>query len=405
MKKYIAGILLMSGVATGFAQNSHKVDFALGNGLNISLNNNKHHFKIGGYIQTGGSYNEVKDLDPEWKFDVKKAYLNFSGGLQNDKFTFLLQMDFAKNYPLLDAWMAYNPTKYLSISAGQKQSISGTRSMMFNDEALALGNRSLVDRTFFGSGRELGVFIESRIPVRGVGFDLGVAVTSGDGINSFGSSASDFDLGGLKYSARGTFYPMGFFAPGNELTDTDFAREKSPKLLIGGAYSYNQGASDAIGEGHGNFQLFDKTGKGAYPDYIKMSFDVMFKYQGFTFLGEYVDSWARNLNGLYTAATPGANLQPKQIADYLVLGSGVSAQAGYLFKKNWAVDFRYSYIFPEWSEKSTLIQKTNAYRVGVAKYFIDNRLKLQLAGSYEQYNQLSKNDRMVSVELNAHIVF
>lgn len=405
MKKYIAGMLVMTSVAGGFAQSSNKVDFELGNGLNISLNNNKHHFKIGGYIQTAGQYSEVKELNPEWRFDVNKALLNVSGGLQNDKFTFLLQMDFAKNYPLLDAWMAYNPTKYLSISAGQKQSISGTRSMMFYDEALALGNRSLVDRTFFASGRELGIFVESRIPVKNVGFDLGVAVTSGDGINSFGSSASDFDLGGLKYSARGTFYPMGFFAPGNELTDTDFAREKSPKLLIGGAYSYNQGASDAIGEGHGNFQLFDKNGKGAYPDYIKMSFDVMFKYQGFTFLTEYVDAWARNLNGLHVAASTDTYLQPKQIADYLVLGSGVSAQAGYLFQKNWAVDFRYSYVFPEWNEKNALIQKTNAYRVGVAKYFIDNRLKLQLAGSYEQYSQQMKNDRKVSVELNAHIVF
>lgn len=405
MKKYIIALCLIATSAGMHAQKENQVDFRLGSGLNVRLNNNKYHFNIGGYVQTGGQYQEVKELDSEFRFDVRKAYLNFSGGMLDDKLTFLLQMDFAANYPLLDAWMAYKPCRYLTVSAGQKQSISGTRSMMFYDQALALGNRSLLDRTFFGSGRELGLFLESRIPMGTMGLDLGVAVTTGDGINSFGSSSTDYDLGKLKYSARATFFPLGFFAPGNDLTDTDFAREQTPKLLIGGAYSYNQGVSNSIGEGHGDFQLYNKYGKAAYPDYIKMSADMMFKYKGFTFLAEYVDAWARNLNGLHLAATPGAYLQPRQIADYLVLGSGFSVQTGYLCRKNWALDLRYSYIFPEWKEKQDLIKTTHAARAGVAKYFIDNRLKLQVAGSYEQYTDLLKNDRMMTVELNAHIVF
>ena len=405
MKKYIVGLCLMAASSGAYAQKENQVDFQLGNGLNIRLNNNKYHFKISGYIQTGGQYQEVKELDEEFRFDVRKAYLNFSGGMLDDKLTFLLQMDFASNYPLLDAWMAYEPCRYLKITAGQKQSFSGTRSLMFNDQALALGNRSLIDRTFFRTGRELGLFFESRLPLGSMGLDLGIAATTGDGINSFGSSSTDYDLGKLKYSARATFFPLGFFAPGNDLTDTDFARESTPKLLVGGAYSYNQGASNAIGEGHGDFQLFNRYGKVAYPDYIKMSADLMLKYRGFTFLAEYVDAWGRNLDGLHVSATPGAYLQPTQIADYLVLGSGVSVQSGYLFKKNWAIDARYSYLFPEWKEKQSLIKTTNAFHAGVAKYFIDNRLKLQIAGSYEQYRDLTKNDRMMTVELNAHIVF
>lgn len=405
MKKYIAGLLTLAATQGAIAQNPNEVDFRLGNGLNITLNDKKHHFKIGGYIQTFGQYEEVKELDHEWRFDVRRAFLNFSGGINHDKFTFLLQVDFARNYPLLDAWVAYNPCRYLSISVGQKQSFSGTRGMMFDDMALALGNRTLVDRTFFDSGRELGIFVESRFPLGTTGIELGAAVTSGDGLNSFGGNATDFDLGGLKYSVRGSLFPLGFFSSGNDLTDTDFAREKSPKLQIGGAYSYNQGASNRIGEGHGNFELYNRYGKAAYPDYIKLSADLMLKYRGFTFLAQYVDAFARNLDGLHIAPSAGAFLQPKQIAEYLTLGSGVSVQAGYLFKKNWAIDARYSAILPEWKEKQQLIQTTNAVRAGVAKYFIDNRLKLQLATTYERYNDLAKNDRRFAMELNTHIVF
>lgn len=404
MKKYILS-LLFGSLAVGLTAQESKIDFRLGNGLNIDLNKGKHHFNIGGYIQAGGTYEEVKDLDPEYRFDINRAYLNFSGGLNHDKFTFLLQMDFVRSYPLLDAWMAYNPTNYLTFTVGQKQSFSGTRSMMFNDQALALGNRSLVDRTFYGTGRELGIFAETRLPIKKTGIELGLAVTTGDGINSFGSSATDFDLGGLKYSAHATFYPMGFFSPGNDLTDTDFAREQTPKLLIGGSYSYNQGASDAIGEGHGNFTLYNKYGRTAYPDYIKMSLNLMLKYRGFTFLTEYVDAWARNLDGLSVAPTAGSELKPTQIADYLVLGSGFNVQSGYLFAKNWAVDFRYSHIFPEWKDKQELLKTTNAYRFGVAKYFVDNRIKLQLVGSLEDYTLLNTQNKAFTVGINTHIIF
>lgn len=403
MRKIV--ILLFASIAIGLFAQESQTSFRLGNGLNIELDKGKHHFNIGGFVQVGGLYSELKDTDPEYRFDVNRAYLDLTGGFFYDRLSFKLQMDFTRSYPLLDAWVAYNPIKNLSISVGQKQSISGTRSMMFYDEALALGNRSLVNRTFYNTGRELGIFVESRLPVKSTGFDLGVAVITGDGMNSFGSSSTDFDLGGLKYSAHATFYPMGFFSPGNHLTDTDFAREKSPKLLIGGSYSYNQGASDAIGEGHGNFTLYDEYGRAAFPDYIKMSMNLMFKYRGFTFLTEYVDAWARNLNHLYVDGAATAKLQPKQIADYLVLGSGLSAQAGYLFPKNWAIDLRYNYIFPEWSEKSSLINKTHGVRFGVAKYIIDNRLKIQLVGSYENYSELTEKNKQFTMGINTHIVF
>lgn len=406
MKKSVLLFVMMWLVATSYAQtDGNQADFQLGKGLNISLENGKHHLNIGGYLQLDGTYAKSENEESESRFGVKRAYFSLGGDYLNDKFGFLLQMNFADSYPLLDAWMSYKPVESLTVTVGQKQSFSGPRSMMYADYDLNLGDRSLAAQTFFATGRELGLFLETRQALGSLGLDLGVALTSGDGRNSFGSSSSDFDLGGVKYSARTSLYPLGFFSRNNEFSGTDFAREASPKLALGFAYSYNDGASHPIGEGHGDFNLYDKDGKIDYPAYQKISADILFKYSGFSLLAEYVNAVGDRLEGLYTAPSVNSKLQPTQIADYLTLGNGLNVEAGYLFRSNWAVDLRYSTVMPEWSEKTKLIEKTNEYTAGIARYVIDNRLKLQLTGSYRDRpdNQLSGHS--LQVQFTAHVLF
>lgn len=406
MKRILFVLLFGLITAVGYSQkNDTNINMELGKGLNISMDDGKQNIKIGGYIQLDGVYNEVKGMPSQQRFGVRRAYLDFGGRFYNDKLSFFTQFDFSDAYPLLDAWVGYHPFKFLTIAAGQKQAFSGPISMTFEDNALVLGDRSLAFNTFFTSGRELGVFLMSRLPINSFGADLGVAVTSGDGRNSFGSSSIDYDLGGFKYTGRATVYPLGYFSKGNELTDTDFAREKSVKLSVGGTYSYNVGVSDKIGEGHGNFNLYDADGNPAFPDYQKISADVMLKYNGFTVLGEFINATGANLNGLYTRPQPNAQLLPRQIADYLVLGNGFNFQAGYFFRNSWAVDLRYSTIVPEWKDNISLIAETRSYTTGIAKYFTDNRLKLQLAVSYIDYRQATVNNRRFIGEIIAHVVF
>lgn len=406
MKKIITLGACLCMVTAAMAQNkANNINFELGNGLTVDMNNGQHQLKLGGYIQTEAAYNWISDDNSEKRMGVRRAYFNLGGKFMNDKLSFLLQMNFADSYPLLDAWIAYKPWKQFSVTVGQKQSFSGTRSMMFYDYALAMGERSLSDRTFFGSGREFGLFLESQFLMwEKVGIEVDAALTSGDGRNSFGSS-TDYDHGGLKYSGRISVYPLGFFAPGNDLTDTDFAREQTPKLVVGGAYSYNDGTSNPIGEGHGDFEMYNAEGKARYPDYQKMSLDMMMKYRGMTLLAEYTNAIGAGLKGLYTAPNPNAPLEPRQIANYLALGNGYNFQAGYLFPKNWAVDVRYSFVRPEWSDNQTQIKKSNSIGAGVAKYFIDNRLKVQLLGFYKDYPDLTTKNKEVSIQLLAHIIF
>lgn len=369
-----------------------------------SDNGNK--IRIGGFLDVSAYHTEVKNANSENGFDITHADLSVEGNLLNNKLGFFLQADFANSDPLLDAWVAYRPVKNLKISIGQKQSITDTRQMLMLDQGQAFNERSFVSRTFFKTGRELGIFIEERIPIRNVGFDIGVAVTSGDGRNSFGSSSTDSDCGGLKYGGRISFYPLGFFAPGNENVFNDFARESSPKLSIGGAFSYNDGTSSPVGEGHGDFTLYNGKGEKSYPDYRRISADILFKWNGFSLLADYINTSGTSLNDLYLDPDGVSKLQPRQIADYLALGNGFDIQAGYVFPKMWALDASYSMVRPEWDEKTSVVKRADNIEAGVSKYFVGNSIKLQLATEYTHYkHSFGEPYKNFTVKFNLQLVF
>lgn len=390
MKKIFAAVV---GVACALGVNAQTIgneSFSqLKDGLlDIDLGK-ENKVRFGGYMQGAVFYKDVKNGSSEYGFDVDHAYLNMQGSFLNDKLGFFVQADFVDAYPLLDAWVSYKPFSFLKISAGQKQTFTNGREMMFLDQGLAFGSRSVVSESLSRTGRELGLFAESRIPIGAMGVDLGVAVTSGDGRNSFGSSSTDSDKGGLKYGGSATVYPLGFFTSGNELVFNDFIRESSPKLAIGASYSYNEGASEAVGEGHGAFAMYDANGREAYPDYRKLAANVLFKWNGFSFLGEYVNTTATGLDGLYTLASDlDSKLRSQQIADFLALGNGYTLQAGYLFKSLWAIDVNYGRVKPEWEETdSSALRKVQSIKGGVSKYFLNNTFKLQLMGEYKSFKK------------------
>ena len=213
--------------------------------LNLKLGNTSNSVRIGGFISADGHVTEVKNDNNENGFNVGHAFFNIEGSFLNDKLGFFLQTDFSLNYPLLDAYATWKPVPNLVLTAGQKQTFTNSRDMMLRDQMTSFGaQHSHMSRAMNETGRELGLFVEYRLPVKYAGLDLGIAVTSGDGRNSFGSSSTDSDKGGLKYGARATFYPLGYFHNSGELVFHDFARESTPKIAIGGAFSYNRGASN-----------------------------------------------------------------------------------------------------------------------------------------------------------------
>jgi hypothetical protein len=362
----------------------NKVSFNVGSGLNFSLNDNQYQFNLGGFVQPSFMSSKADGLDRINEFNSRRSYLHFSGNAVKEKVSFLFQLDYSLQEPLLDAWIAYHPQESTTITIGQKQTFLNNREMMYREDRLQFTNRSFLSTNFSETGREFGVFVSSKFGDK-FGIAPMLAVTSGDGRNSFGANSRDTDLGGIKYGGRLDLYPLGFFKPRNDLTSTDLEREEKLKFVLGFAGSQNIGASNAVGEGHGNYILYDVNGENNYPDYVQIYADILLKYQGFSLLAEYVNASASNINETYIDANATQILAPTQISDFLTLGDSFNVQVGYVTVSGFSFDARYENRTQEFvTNVSSVLQSANATTFGLSKYFVGNSLKVQ--SSYSNYN-------------------
>lgn len=375
----------------------------LGTGIKFDLNEGEYQFKISGMVQPSWQYAKPDGRDATHILSSKRTYLNFSGSGLNEKVSFFVQANFSAARPLLDAYVAYHPTKSWTVSVGQRRTFTNNREMWYDEDKLQFTDRGFLSQTFSNTGREFGLFLEGKI---GSQFVIApqLALTSGDGINSFGENANDVDLGGLKYGGRLDIYPLGEFSEGNAGFTADLKHEQSPKILVGLAGSLNNGASGSKGESHGDFMFFDNLKKRKLPNYQKLSADLLVKYKGFSFLGEYMNATAANLNGTFLDSTAApVLLRPGQISNYLVLGNAISLQAGYVTKSGYALDLRYETLDPEFKEQAlSVLQQKTATTVGLTKYFKENNLKLQAALSNRQFQNVGAT---LQAELMMQIVF
>ena len=136
------------------------------------------------------------------------------------------------------------------------------------------------------------------------------------------------------------------------------SREPKPKLSIGVTYDYNDRAVRQRG------QLGDFLP--AQRDLETIFVDAYLKYNGFSSLVEYanktspdgaviLDGSGNFVNAFYT-------------------GSGISYQAGYLFRNNFEIAGRYTNVIPE---KVTRRNENTQYTLGVSKYIVGHSLKIQ----------------------------
>lgn len=378
----------------------HQVHFELGSGLNFSFNDSSYLFRISGMVQPYIGVSQAEGEKTEQFFNSRRSYLNFYGTAVKEKVEFFMQFDYSRQDPLLDAWVGYRPFTGFNIVMGQKQNIANNREMLLMEDQLQFPGRSILSTTFSNTGREFGVFIEQRLG-KDFGFVPQVAVTSGDGRNSFGVDSRDVDQGGLKYGARLDIYPLGYFTKGNEIAIADLMRESKPRVVIGGAASFNKGASEAVGEGHAVFMLYDVNGDPMQPDYRQLYGDILVKFRGFSLLGEYNVSTATNLEGIYKEVT-GDILLPTEISQFLALGSGYNLQLGYVTQSGYALDLRFSGVTPEFENASSVVAENTSWSVGLSKYFSGNNLKVQTA--YSNYN-FGNGSTQYLAELLFQVVF
>jgi hypothetical protein len=69
-------------------------------------------------------------------------------------------------------------------------------------------------------------------------------------------------------------------------------REQAPKLVLGVHFSHNSGMSSRRGRASGAIIYLDENDQESLPDYTKYGIDFLFKYKGFSALGESIKSTA-----------------------------------------------------------------------------------------------------------------
>ena len=409
---YLIFVLAVCFMQHNLAQ-ENSIVYDKGTGMEISTNNGDYLFKIGGFIQpavksVSDGVLSFDDTKSEQIYKSKASVFMLSGTMKNEKLRFMIMTDFSLDTPMQEAWVAYDFSKNASITFGQMLSFTNNREMMYRENNLQMNDRSALSQSFSNSGREFGVFVQTHFDSPIGAFAPMVALTSGDGKNSFGNDSRDVDKGKYKFGGRIDYYPFGSFSAGNQNTSSDIVKENKLKWVLGAAGSINNGASNEVGEGHGDYILYDGKGLESFPNYNKLYFDSLMKFNGFSLLFEYVNSWADSLDEIYTSN--GANglnnvdliLLPTQISNYMVLGNQYNFQLGYLTNSGVSIDVRFGESTPEFeANQNSILAANKIFAAGLTKYFSKN-IKFQLLYDNTKYDS---GISTTSAEVLMQIVF
>ncbi|MGB5420141.1 porin [Algibacter sp.] len=334
---------------------------------------------------------------PDHTFIVRRARLKFDGFAYSQKLKYKIELglsnrdisgadEFNRDTPriILDAVLMWNFAENWELWAGQTK-LPGNVERVVSSANLQLIDRSLLNSRF-NIDRDLGIQLRHNS-------DLGgdflmrekFAISQGEGRN-----VSEGNQGGLQYTARLEFLPLGAFKSKGDYFQSDLKREATPKLMLGFTYNYNQ---DAVRErGFAGDYMIRTDGSIYETDQTTIFADAMFKYNGFSFMGEYAkrtadDEIATELDG----TTP--------TGDVVLTGNALNLQAGYLFKDNYEIVGRFTTL--EY-EAITGASPTEQYTLGVSKYIVGHKLKVQ---SDISYTTLNGNDDNITFRFGFDIHF
>ncbi len=307
---------------------------------------------------------------------VRRARLKFKGFAFSPKLTYKMELGLSNrdisgasehtgNAPryIYDALIKWNFYKNFELWFGQTK-LPGNRERVISSGNMQLVDRSLLNKQF-NIDRDMGFqlrhhfYLSDKFVVREA-----LAFSQGEGRN-----VTVGNLGGHQYTAHLEFLPLGLFEGNSEYQGSDLKREQSPKLALAFGYDFNNNAVKNRSN-QGDYMVNDL---GYYETNISTFFmDAMFKYKGFSFMGEYAyrdaaDPIAKNSDGSPTG-------------DVVQIGSALNLQSGYLFNKNWEISSRFTNVSLD--ENITGKKDENQYTLGLSKYIVGHKLKIQTDISY-----------------------
>ena len=364
-KSYLSVFVILIGLSA-VAQETNSPKF--GKGLfNLVGKDSTWTMKVGARMQFLAT--NAWDMDAngdfgkaESTFLVRRARLKFGGFAFSPKLTYKLELglsnkdiggasEYTNNAPryILDAVVKWNFHKNFSLWAGQTK-LPGNR-----ERVISSGNLQFVDRSKLNSNfnidRDLGLQIRHHFNLsdKFLVRDM-FSISQGEGRN-----ITTGNLGGHQYTARVEVLPFGKFKGKGDYSGSDLKREETPKLAIGATYNLNDKAVKNKGS-QGSYMVNTTVPEGFDQANVNTVFvDAMFKYKGFSFMGEYAN---RDTNENTTAAVK--------------KGNSTNLQAGYLFKSNWEVAGRHTNVKFNGAGLST-----NYYTLGASKFLAGHKLKVQ----------------------------
>ncbi|NND87859.1 MAG: porin, partial [Flavobacteriaceae bacterium] len=325
---FIAAFLLLSHVVT-----SQEIsDTTFGKGLlNFVAKDSSFSVQFAPRIQGRYIINWNHDGDQygaaEQNILIRRARLKFGGFAYSPKLKYKIELglsnrdlsganEFNRNTPryILDAVVMWNFYENFELWAGQTK-LPGNIERVVSSGNLALIDRSLLNSRF-NIDRDVGIQLRHHDNLGGgVILREKIAISQGEGRN-----VTEGNEGGLQFTGRLELLPFGNFTSKGDYSEGDLKREQSPKLMLAATYDFNQ---DAV-KTRSNLGSYMKLSDGSLyeTNIITVFVDAMFKYKGFSFMGEYA---YRDADAPVAVDTDGS-----ATGDIVLVGNALNAQAGYL---------------------------------------------------------------------------
>jgi len=307
---------------------------------------------------------------------VRRARLKFSGFAYSPKLKYKLELGlsnrdigkaslFTNEAPkyILDAVVKWNFSGNFVLWFGQTK-LPGNRERVISSGDLQQVDRSLLNSRF-NIDRDMGFQLRHHFNLTDTFIVKEMfAVSQGEGRN-----ITTGNLGGHQYTSRVELLPFGKFASKGDYRGSDLKFEPTPKLALGFTYDFN---NDAV-KNRSNQGSYMTNDTGFYSTNISTVFvDAMYKHKGFSVMAEYAyrdaeDAFAKNSDGSLTG-------------DEVQVGNALNLQTGYLLSKTLEISGRYTNI--DWDSDITGKGAENQYTLGLSKYIVGHKLKVQTDVSY-----------------------
>ena len=326
---------------------------------------------------------EVPGMDfnaVETNWLIRRSRLKFSGfahhpnlqykielGLSNRDHGGEMQQTNNTSNLILDAFVRWKVAGNFEVWVGQTK-LPGNRERVISSQKLQFVDRSLVNSRF-NIDRDMGIQFRNKHTIGGMIINEALAFSQGEGRNR--TAGND---GGLEYTGRLEFLPMGAFTGKGDYISSDLKREQTPKLSIGVTFDHNMNAARERGN------LGSYVADTAYNSLQTVLADFMFKYKGWVVAGEYANKKAL---GDRIKIDEGAG---EEFLSNYYTGEGINVQLGYLFENNVEPAFRYTSITPEAAGLISDRDAQRMYTFGLSKYVVGHSLKVQTDLSFIDEN-------------------